>query len=238
MSVINNFLQMSLAVINKYQNKLVNIFFLIFIASFFIDRMLFSFIINFPFFVVSALLIFPFLFLVAQYKNPNKYQLYALVFYFVIITILSSIIYFFGVQNISDLLFIILFITIYFYYKENIMYLKISNVYVFLILSLFLFSFTFFNINSDSSPTRIAKYSSYFSSSVPVLKKQPPIKEVTKNDLTNKKNVASADKLHSQAGENQKKLSKKRNPYMWISISRLMNDMQDCLGELTWLLIF
>ncbi len=176
MKIVYTFLNIISDLKNKHQDKFVNIFFLIFITSFFIDRILFSFVINFPFFVVSALLVFPFLFLATQNKNLNKYQLYVLIFTFIIITILNSIVFLFGNQNISDLLFIILFITIYFYYKENIIHLKVSNAYVFLILSLFLFSFTFFNIDSDTvinsgHSKSSVKYRSYFHKSIPFEKK-------------------------------------------------------------------
>ncbi len=181
--------QLTTKYINDHRALLINYFFLFFLISFFIDRILFSFFINFPFFVVSALLIFPFLFIATQNKSPDKYRLYILIFSFTAITILNSIIYEFGVKNISDLLFIILFITIYFYYKENIVHLKISNVYVLLIISIFLFSFTFFNINADSSKSRIALYSSYFSKSIPT------INNTTQTDVNNKKDIVSVDKF-------------------------------------------
>ena len=132
----------------KHESKLVDVFFWLFIASFLIDRII-NYFIHFPFFVGSALLIFPFLFFITQYKNPDRKRLMIVVFSFILITIINSIVYFFGVKNISDLLFIILFITIYFYYKKNINNLKKANAYLFFALSLFLFSFTFFNIDSN-----------------------------------------------------------------------------------------
>ena len=147
----------------KYESKLIDVFFWYFIASFFIDRIFFSISIAFPFFVVSALLVFPFLFFLSQHKNPDKRKLYVLIASFLLITTLNSIVYLFDVKNISDLLFVVLFITIYFYYKENMDSLKTVNVYVFLVLSLFLFSFTFFGFDADSSSTRNTNYYSTFS---------------------------------------------------------------------------
>ncbi|RLD45717.1 MAG: hypothetical protein DRI95_02545 [Bacteroidetes bacterium] len=135
--------------VTKYESKLVDIFFWLFIASFLIDRII-NYFIHFPFFVGSALLMFPFLFFITQHKNPDRKRLMIAVFSFVLITIINSIVYLFGVKNISDLLFIILFITIYFYYRKNINNLKTANTYLFFALSLFLFSFTFFNIDSNS----------------------------------------------------------------------------------------
>jgi len=149
MKGISNIINLPITLVNKYESKLVRIFFWFFIISFFVDRIV-NYFIHFPFFVILALILFPFLFLSAQYKNPDKRQLYLLVFSFLIITVINSIVYLFGINNISDFLFTGLFITIYFYYKNNINNLKLLNVYLFLILSLFLFSFTFFKIDSTS----------------------------------------------------------------------------------------
>ena len=149
MQKFSKIINLTKTLVNKYESKLVDIFFWFFISSFFIDRII-NYFIHFPFFVIAALIIFPFLFFSVQYKNPDKRQLYVLIFSFLIITILNSIIYLFGVKNISDLLFIILFISIYFYYRDNINNLKLSNSYLFLILCLFLFSFSFIGMNSKS----------------------------------------------------------------------------------------
>ncbi len=156
----SNIISPLIDLVSKYESKLVDIFFWLFIFSFLIDRII-NYFIHFPFFVGSALLIFPLLFLSAQYKKPDRKQLIFIVFSFILITIINSIIYLFGVKNISDLLFIILFITVYFYYKKNISHLKISNIYLFLGVSLFLFSFTFIHINS--SAINKATYSSALS---------------------------------------------------------------------------
>ncbi len=195
MKGISNIINIPIAFISKYEHKFVNVFFLFFIVSFFIDRILFYFFINFPFFVVSAILVFPFLFLATQKNNPDKRQLYVLIFSFLIITILNSIVYLFGAQNISDFLFIVLFITIYFYYKENIKNLTVSNVYVFLIISLFLFSFTFFNIDSDSSSKSNTKYNSLFSKDISYIKKSPSIKNITQEQPDIKKESNNVDKF-------------------------------------------
>ncbi len=135
--------------IDEHGPELVNLFFWFFLVSFVLDRII-NYFFHFPFFVATSLIVFPFLLLGAQYKSQDKTRVYVMVFPFLVVTILNSIIYLFGIKNISDLLFIGLFVVVYFYYKNNINYLKISNVYLFLGLMFFLFSFTFFNINSDS----------------------------------------------------------------------------------------
>ena len=180
--------------VNKHPSQLVSFFFLFFLIAFFIDRILFSLFVNFPFFVVSAILVFPFLFLASQYKNPDKRQLFVLVFAFITLTILNSIVYVFGINNISDLLFVILFFTSYYYYKNNINYIKLSNVYVFLFLSVFLFSFTFFNIDSDSSSTSKVKYNSFYSKGVPSVKKVVSIIDTVHKNAETKKKTVYVDK--------------------------------------------
>ena len=212
MKLFSTIFNVPIALINKYDDKLVSFFYLYFIVSFFIDRLLFSFLINFPFFVVSAIFIFPFLFLAAQNKNSNKKQLFVLVFTFMVITIVVSIMYVFGVQNISDLLFIILFITIYFYYNENIAQLKISNAYVLLILTIFLFSFTFFNIDADSSKTSTAKYYSYFNKAIPFVKKTLPANSTSQKVDNNKEDVVSDYKSVPVKDTKIKKTTPKKKP--------------------------
>ncbi len=134
--------------VDKHKSNLVNIFFWLFIILFFTDRVI-NYFIHFPFFVISAVIVLPFVYLFAQYQNPEKKQLRVLIFSFLTIAILNSIIYVFSTKNISDFLFISMFFIFYFFYKNNINYLKLSNIYLFLFLCLFIFSFTFFSINSQ-----------------------------------------------------------------------------------------
>jgi len=136
--------------IHKYETKICDSLFWVFFALFLLDRVI-NYFYDFPFFVISAIALFPLLIYFSQKNNTNKKQHYFLMFFFIIITVLNSIIYRFSVKNISDLLFVVLFFTSYFFYKKNIKYLKLSTVYLFLILSVSLFSFTFFGVNSNHS---------------------------------------------------------------------------------------
>lgn len=148
MKGIHNLTNQLTKFINKYESKTIDLFFWLFIVSFLIDRII-NYFIHFPFFVGSAILIFPFLFITTQYKNPDKWQLNVLVLSFVSLGILNSIFYFFDIKNISDILFIILLFTIYFYYRDHIKYLNIKNIYLLFLMSFALFSLTFFNINTS-----------------------------------------------------------------------------------------
>jgi len=170
---ITNFLK---RFVGEHKSLLVNIFFWSFLISFIIDRIL-NYFTHFPFFVVSGIIAFPFLFLAAQYKNPEKRQLYVLVFSFLVITIINSIVHLFALKNFSDFLFIGLFFTFYYYYKNNINRLKKSNVYLFLTVSLFLFSLTFVAIDSDSISK--SEYTSFFDLDHILTDKSDRIKDIS-----------------------------------------------------------
>jgi O-antigen ligase len=118
---------------------------------------------------MGGIIIFPFLFVVTQISNNEKKQLYVLVIAFILLTILNSLIFIFDIKNISDVLFIILFFTIYFYYKNSLGKFNTSNVYLFLGMSFLLFLFTF--LNRDSSSIFGKKNSSKIVA--PVKKKEP-----------------------------------------------------------------
>ena len=181
MKGISNIIKFPKKFIDEHGPELVNLFFWFFLVSFVLDRII-NYFFHFPFFVSTSLIILPFLFSTVRYKSPEKTWIYVLVFSFLVVTILNSIIYQFGVKNISDFLFIVLFIIIYFYYKNNIDHLKTFNVYLFLGLILFLFAFTFFNINSSSISN--TDYTNLFSWDINSFVNSEQIKEIApKNEL-------------------------------------------------------
>ena len=218
--------------VDKNGTKLVNIFFWLLIISFVLDRII-NYFVHFPFFVGCAILLFPFLFLITSYQNPEKWKLNLLVFSFLIITTLNSIFNLFGVKNISDMLFIILFFTIYFYYKHNINSLRISNVYLFLIVSLFLFSFTFINI--DSGSINVTKYSSTFNwittydekPGEASGKKSPVHLDKKSPQQSNKKQINSSNKKTKEkeiAVNKQEKLRYKKSPFNKLEVHRIYHN--------------
>ena len=145
--------------IKIYESKITSVLFLLFIVSFAIDRII-NYFFHFPFFVIISIIIFPIL-VIATKKESNNQQFFILIISFALITILNSIIYIFNVRNISDLLFILLFITTYFYYKENLNSLKITNIFIFFAVSVFLFSFAINSVNLKDINN--SKYSSWLS---------------------------------------------------------------------------
>lgn len=142
----NNFLR---SFAHKFEPRFVNAIFVYFLVAFFADQLV-NYFYHIPVFVVSALAIFPLLFLSVQYKNPEKWQLNILLLSFIILAIANNAVHEFHKKNISDLLFICLLILFYYYYRNYTSTLKVRFVYIFLIVSLFLVSFTFLAINSQS----------------------------------------------------------------------------------------
>jgi len=129
--------------------NMVSFFFWSFIILFFADRVA-NFFVHIPVFVVGGITLFPLLFVVTQIRNQEKQQLYVLAVSFILLAIINNIVFLFCIKNISDVLFIILFFTIYFFYKYNRDKIRFIYVYLFLGMSLLLFSFTFSGNNSTS----------------------------------------------------------------------------------------
>jgi len=129
--------------------NMVSFFFWAFLLLFFTDRVA-NYFIHIPVFVVGAVLLFPLLLMLTQYRNKERKQLYVLVVSFILLTILNSIVFLFNVKNISDALFVVLFFTIYYFYKYSRGKFRMLNIYLFLGMSLLLFSFTFLGKESVS----------------------------------------------------------------------------------------
>lgn len=150
MQSITNLTRLPHTLINRHKDKIVTVFFWYFLISFLADQ-IFNHFFYFPFFVISALIILPILFFIVQLDHPERRQLYVLFFSFLIIVITNSIVFVFGVKNISDFLFIVLFITSYYFYKNNLDNLSVLNVFPFLVVCVLLFSFTFLGVDSYKS---------------------------------------------------------------------------------------
>ena len=206
--------------LGKYESKLVNIFFWLLIISFFADRVINHFF-HLPLFVISALVIFPFLFITTQYNNPDKRILNVLVFSFVAIGSLNSVFYLFDVKNISDLLFILLLFTSYFYYRNHMKFLNIKNIYLLFFFSITLFFFTFFSINT--SPIKPTTYHAAVNReklddnkpfSTPVSKPEKQVDKRTKSvpDSKPKKQVQNKPPKKIEMNEARGSIKWKSNP--------------------------
>ena len=149
MKTIRNIYALMKSFVDENTSKLVNVFFMLFMVAFFTDRGI-NYFLHFPFFVVMAIVLYPFLLLLVHYKNPEKGQLLLFIGTFILISLINNMLYGFDKKNVSDLLFIILFITFYYYYKNHISALKNKYINIFLVLSAFAFVFTFASIDSQS----------------------------------------------------------------------------------------
>jgi glycosyltransferase involved in cell wall biosynthesis len=104
-----------------------------------------------PIFVTGGIiLLFYNLELLRRFKQLNK-TLLVIVISFVIIAIINNIVYSFHIKNISDLFFILLFVTSYYLYKNNHHVLTVRMILVFLFGCLFLIIPSFFGINTWNS---------------------------------------------------------------------------------------
>ncbi len=105
---------------------------------------------NIPVFVPFIILILPLLWfdLLLEHKLQKFIIWFSLVF--VGSFLISGFIYGWHRQSFSDLLFILFFITSYYYYQAKAKRFSKKNVHVFTLVIFVMFSFAFFGINSDS----------------------------------------------------------------------------------------
>ena len=134
-------------IIGKVRNIDVKIIFLSFLGAFMADRIV-NYFYDAPLFVLFALAALPLLWFQQTLTRPGRRWLLAFSVPFLIAGTLGNLIYGFHTKNISDLLFILLFVT---FYQLNLPgHGKFSSrwVHVFTLTVLLLFSFTFINVNS------------------------------------------------------------------------------------------
>ena len=105
---------------------------------------------NIPVFVPFIILILPFLYVdLYLSRKLGKFHIwFSLVF--VLSFFVAGFIYGWRRQNLSDLLFILFFVTAFYYYKAHADRLSIKSVHVFTVVIFVMFSFAFAGINSGS----------------------------------------------------------------------------------------
>lgn len=122
----------------------------VFIAAllFFIVDCVVNFFINAPVFVVFAIFFLPAIGFCFWVKGQFDRPLLIFIFSFLVVSLIGNIVYGYHRTNISNLVFILLFISGYYLYYKNAEKLKIGIVHLFLIISLSLFSFAFAGYHS------------------------------------------------------------------------------------------
>jgi hypothetical protein len=126
-----------------------NLVFLFMLVVFFIDSAV-NYFANIPIFVPVAMLLLPVLWISLWRSGRKNVFLLLFVFVFILISVINNFIYHFDKRNISDLVFILLFATSYYFYKIRPEKLWPQTIHTFFIVTLLMFSFTFVGVNSDS----------------------------------------------------------------------------------------
>ena len=123
--------------------------FLFMLAVFFIDSAV-NFVFNIPIFVSVAMLILPLLWL-SHWKSGRK-NVFLLIFIslFILVSLINNFVYKFDKTNISDLVFILFFPTIYYFYKLRPEKLLPRTIHILFFVTMFMFMFAFAGINSTN----------------------------------------------------------------------------------------
>lgn len=129
--------------ISRQRLKFANIMFMTFLMVFVVDRVT-NYFIHAPIFVIATLIILPIIIYVSlkSHTGWNK-QLIILAAAFILIAIIDNMTYKFHVKNVSDLAFILFFVSSYYFYKLNHNYLSPINSYLFFLICIILFVFAF-----------------------------------------------------------------------------------------------
>jgi len=147
-----------------------NTVFLFMLVVFLIDSGV-NFFIRAPIFVPVAIVALPILWIILWKSGRKNTFLLVFISVFLLATMINNFIYQFDKKNISDLMFILLFPTIYYFYKLKPEKILPRSIHIFFIVSLIMLSFTFVGYNSGS-----------WLPNDQVIKKRSEIMEVAKAD--------------------------------------------------------
>ena len=128
---------------------------LIFLSSllFFIIDNIVNYYTNLPVFVAFSIFILPVIWLGLYLDGRKMIFLISFSTVFIIATIIGNLIYPFHKSSVADLIFILMFATAYFYYRNHKEVLKLWPSHIFLVVSIILFGFTIVGVNSMSLHT-------------------------------------------------------------------------------------
>lgn len=125
-----------------------NLLLYIFLGAFVADSVVMIFA-KIPIFVGFMLIFIPVIITNIMLTGKVKWYFPAFLIVFVLVTVIGNFIYITNRKNISDLLFIFLLITSYYFYIQQAERLSRRTVYVFYVVAFLLFSTTFIGYNSD-----------------------------------------------------------------------------------------
>lgn len=147
MKDISNFKQKIgyLLKVTKLDNP--NMLFFVFLIAFVADSVVMIFA-KIPVFVGCMIIFIPVI--IANILLSGKVKWYFLTFLtvFLVVTVISNFVYIFNRKNISDLLFIFLLITSYYFYRQQVQRMSRQTGYIFFLVTFLLFSSAFIGVNA------------------------------------------------------------------------------------------
>ena len=132
----------------KYNHTIA--FFLAFLLLFLADSVV-NYYVDLPLFVAGGLILLPLMIVFSKLEVKNFLTMLFIIIVFIITAVTNSILYVYNEKNISDALFICLFVTSYYFYLGRYEEIRSLPVIIFAIASLLLFIPTFFGINAGGS---------------------------------------------------------------------------------------
>lgn len=142
---------------------------------FFVADSVVNYFIDVPVFVPFAIAFLPFIFL-AIYISKGSNKAFVISGIFIITAIVNNLIYGFRHTNASDLIFILLFITAYYYYTSHHKDLKTRTIYIFTLVVLAMISFSIADLNSRSfwkNNTIPKQIEQEFKNQTPIIEREP-----------------------------------------------------------------
>lgn len=175
-----------------------NLIFAIFLVGFFIDSVL-NFFYPIPVLVPVMMVMLPIIWLLSwNYKQSLPFAIASLVF--ILTAIAHNLIFGFYKKNISDLVFILVFIAIYHYYSINSISLKNNTLFIFAIMITLMFSFTFFDLDSGAWKTNKPHYEDNTENFEQLLSIAKESQRIQKDTLASKTTTSGKEKT-SKTGD-------------------------------------
>lgn len=169
-----------------------NLVFMFMLAVFLTDSVV-NFFINIPIFVPVAIIALPLLWFILWKQGRRNMFLLIFTSVFILVSIINNFVYQFDKKNISDLVFILFFPTVYYFYKLRPEKLLPRTIHVFFVVSLLMFSFAFAGINSGS----FVEGSQKWIQQLEILKEKKAIGEMIITRESNKLDIIEAKRNYN-----------------------------------------
>lgn len=215
----NFFVQFRKSGINN-PNVVFSVFLLLFVADSVVNYFM-----KIPVFVSGMLVLTPAIWFFLYASKPFK-TVGVLSLIFILPAVYHLFLYGFHKRTISDLIFILSFISVYFYYRHYEHLIKSSMIGVFTVLMLAMFSVTFFGINADQWTENQPLYQDELLEKKGLKAPQQDINEEKQTDQAGKRPVpakktrALKKKKSWDTSESTPNILRKEKPFDFLEISR------------------